>query len=200
MSFSNKGKVWHKSNFPAYLNGLKDSLTWADSVTVHHTWNPDLAMRPNGILGNHIENLYDWYSRKLGWSAGPHFFVDRDEVFGLTPPTGRGVHAISFNRNSIAVEMLGNFDKDDPRSGRGLEVVRMSAFVVASILKAMGRPANSQTIHFHRDDPRSSKTCPGTLIDKEWFIGLVREEMKPKACGLWCRVIESLKQIFHRNA
>ena len=29
------------------------------------------------------------------------------------------------------------------------------------------------TVKFHRDDPRTSKSCPGTKVSKEWFLNLV---------------------------
>ena len=177
MSFSNVGKVWDIEGFIAYLNALP-ALTWADSVTVHHTGTPDLSQRPKGWTIQHMRNLADYYGNKLKWSAGPHLFTDEDQIFGLSPLTRRGVHAVSFNAKSIGLEMLGNYDREDPDGERGKQVLRTSILAVAAILAKLGKPATSDTIHFHRDDPRTLKTCPGTNIDKGWFIDEVSKAME----------------------
>lgn len=173
MSFANVGKRWSVAGLAEYL-ATQTRPSWARSVTIHHCWAPSLAQRPNGFSASNLENLRDYYRNTLGWSRGPHFFTDEDDVYGMTPPGTKGTHAVSFNSNSIGFEMLGNYDSEDPKSGRGLAVCLNTAAAARATLDWLGLPVNSDTVKFHRDDPRTSKTCPGTKVAKDWFVELVR--------------------------
>lgn len=172
MSFSSVGRVWDTESFVDYVEDLP-SLGWASSVTVHHTAFPDLSMRPQGWKIQHMRNLAHYYGKERKWSAGPHLFTDEDQIFGMTPLTERGVHAVSFNRSSIGIEMLGNFNHEDPDSGRGKQVVAVTVAAVAILLKKLGLPANEKTVLFHRDDPKTKKSCPGSRISKGGFVDAV---------------------------
>ena len=176
MGYELEGKQWKCDEFEKYITSIKDTLGWADSVTIHHMAFPDLGMRPDGLTLQHMRNLRSYYENELGWSAGPHLFVDDHYISGMSGLHRRGVHAVSFNANSIGIEMLGSYDKgdNDPFNGRGYLVLNRTAKAVAILLKAMGLKATKDTIHFHRDDPRTSKTCPGTAIEKDWFVSLVK--------------------------
>ncbi|MFZ4600516.1 MAG: N-acetylmuramoyl-L-alanine amidase, partial [Terrimicrobiaceae bacterium] len=80
-------------------------------------------------------------------------------------------HAVSFNRNGIGIEMLGDYDSEDPWSGRGLQVLRTTAHVVRSLMAVLN--VGKEAVRFHRDDPKTSKTCPGKLIEKGKFLELL---------------------------
>lgn len=176
MSFANVGKRWSTSSFPAYLAGIKRP-SWATSVTLHYTAGPSLAQRPNGFTAQHIENIKSYYQTKYGWNRGPHFFTDDDDIFGMTPPWIQGIHAASFNSTSIGTEALGLYDKgcEDPKSGRGLAVWQTTASAQRAILDWLGLPVNKTTVKFHRFDPKTTKTCPGTLVDHDWVIDLIQK-------------------------
>ena len=178
MSYSNVGKRWTVSSFEEYLTTIPRP-SFAKAVCIHHCWAPSLAQRPNGFLGDHLRSLESFY-RSKGWYAGPHGFTDEDEIHGMSPFTARGVHAVSFNRNSIGYEMLGNYDVEDPTTGRGFAVCQTTALVARATLQWLGLPIDDKTVLFHRDDPRTSKTCPGTKVKKDWFIDLVRD-LEPAA-------------------
>jgi hypothetical protein len=171
MGFELVGKVFDIPNFEEYLTTV--DMSWADSVCVHHTASPSLAQRPEGWKIEHIFNLEDYYSNQLGWSSGPHLFTDEESIFAMSSLWRRGVHSVSFNHRSIGVECLGNYDDEDPKSGRGLACMRNTAMTVGLILDAMGLPANEETVLFHRDDPSTNKTCPGRKVDKDWFLSLI---------------------------
>jgi len=175
MGFEIVGQAWDVEAFEGYISDI--SLGWADSVTIHHTASPSLAQRPDGWKLQHMRNIAHYYQKKLGWSAGPHLFTDEDEVYGMSSLWRRGIHARSFNSNSIGVEMLGNYDSESPSSGRGLDVIETTAQVVAALLTRMKLLATDKTILFHRDDPKTSKTCPGSLINKSWFVSKVQGYM-----------------------
>lgn len=174
MSFSAVGEVYDIDSFRQSLSVTKPPA-WAKSVTVHHTAAPSLAQRPRGWKIQHMRNLAHFYGKEKRWSAGPHLFTDEDQVFGLTPLHEKGVHARSFNDSSIGIEMLGNFDVEDPTEDRGAAVLTMTAKVVDALLEWLGLPVTDESILFHRDDPRTSKTCPGTRVDKKLFLQTVKK-------------------------
>jgi hypothetical protein len=171
------GRPFQRGEFPRYLLGITPgAMKWSPSlVVVHHCAAPSLAQRPDGFTGVHMRNLRDYYNDEMGWSAGPHFFVDEDQVWGFSPVTHRGVHAKSFNGAGIGLEMLGNYDSEDPRSGRGREVVDLTAWAVACLLRRFNLDLSA--VRFHRDDPKTTKTCPGRKIDKAWFLSIVESHL-----------------------
>ena len=165
------GKSFGIEQFARYVAQLDLSAWKPELIVVHHTSAPSLAQRPNGIESKHIPNLRDFYERK-GWSAGPHLFIDGDQIWAFSPMTRRGVHAVSFNRNSWGIEMLGDYDSEDPLTGRGAKVLKMTALAIRVMLVKMGKSADA--IRFHRDDPKTNKTCPGKKIEKGAFIQMVK--------------------------
>lgn len=167
-------KILNKAYFPDEFTSYLQTLKWPSwkpsLVVIHHCAAPSLAQRPNGFLSQHMLNLQDFYESK-GWSAGPHLFTDDDQIWTFSPMTSRGVHAVSFNATGIGIEMLGDYDSEDPWSGRGLAVLTTTAKAAKAILARLGlTPA---AIRFHRDDPKTSKTCPGKKIRKEQFLELM---------------------------
>lgn len=174
MSYSAVGKVWDPKSFDEYVEENRESMGWASGVTVHHTAVPDMRQRPRGFKVQHMHNLAHFYGEELGWSAGPHLFVDEDQIFGLSPLSAPGTHARSFNRTHIGIEVLGNYDIENPVAGRGLSCWRTAAAAVAALLD--GLHLSESSVNFHRDDPKTSKTCPGKLVTKPWFLRLVEEE------------------------
>lgn len=182
MSYSNAGRVWSGDSFRTYIRKLgAKRLAWCKGVCVHHTAYPHLAMRPNGWSPKLIENLKHYYSKKKKWSAGPHAFTDKDEIWGMSPFTAPGTHARRFNATHIGFEVLGDYNyKDDPHGGRGLECFKMAAIGCYAILEVKGLQATPATVQFHRDNGVTKKTCPGRKVTKSWFLDLVREVASDK--------------------
>lgn len=172
MSYANVGKVWTIESFRQYLSGLKKP-SYIKSITIHHTGAPSLAQRKSGLLIQHIHNIQNYYE-SLGWNRGPHLFIDEDQIFGMTPLHVPGIHAVSFNRTSVGIEILGDYDCEDPLSGRGLSCMKNAAAVVKALAEWLDIPINETTLKFHRDDPKTTKTCPGKKVKKDWFISLVK--------------------------
>lgn len=179
MGFENVGKVWTPASLEEYLS-TRTPPAWATSITMHHTAEPSLAQRPNGLTLQHIRNIQDFYQRPKskggqGWNTGPHLFIDEDEVFGMCDFKVKGIHAASFNSSSIGIEVLGYYDKnrEDPLSGRGLRCWTNAAATARVLLDWLGLKKSAKTVLFHRDDPLTKKTCPGTAVDKDWFIKLI---------------------------
>ncbi len=162
MSFSNVGKTW-----PAYI-ALARKPAWVRGVTLHHTGAPSLTQRPNGLTAQHIENISNYYKDK-GWRSGPHFFVDDFNVWGMTPPSVKGTHARSFNGTHIGIEVLGDYDSEPYKSGRGLTAWKNCKRLVDAILLEWG--LGWDNVNCHRDDPLTTKTCPGKPT-VAWLRGL----------------------------
>ena len=195
MSYSETGTVYDPKSFADHIAKL--DLSWAKSITIHHTGAPDLSQRPKGWTIQHMRNLENYYAKEMKWKAGPHLFTDEDQTFGLSPLTSPGTHAKSFNSTSIGIEMLGNYDHEDPMAGRGFEVLNNTAVITAALLMKMKLPANNLTILFHREDPLTTKTCPGRKIDKAFFMNLVKAKMvidtTPPAPAMPALTLESLE-------
>ncbi len=165
------GQAFTIPQFKEYLSKLKDWKWSPKGVTLHHTAAPSLAQRPSGFLAQHMRNLAHYYGNELGWKAGPHLFVDEDQIWVFSPLTSPGTHAKSFNGTHIGIEVLGDYDSEDPTSGRGLKCWQMAMQATKEILD--NRSLKSSSWNFHRDDPKTSKTCPGKRVTKEFLSGLL---------------------------
>lgn len=141
-------------------------------LTFHHTASPNLQQRPNGLTDQHMVNIKNYYSGNLNWSSGPHFFVDDHRLMLMTPINERGIHAKSFNRNRLGLEVLGDYDYESPKYGRGL-VAWDNAALTYKLLKNQFVQIND--FNFHRNDPKTSKTCPGKLVDYEFIQNLLKD-------------------------
>lgn len=173
MSFANCGMSWDRAGLRAYLVALQRPA-WCKGVTFHHTATPNLYMRPFGWSAQLVRYMKEGYQAK-GWNRGPHFYPDDKEVWGLTPPSEAGIHAVAFNRTHIGIEVLGDYDgRDDAKSGRGLRCWQNAFWTAAEVLDWIGLEPSTQTINFHRDDHNTSKSCPGKTISREWVIAGVK--------------------------
>jgi len=185
MAFENVGKVWTPASLAEHLES-RTIPSWIDSITMHHTAAPSLAQRPKGFTIQHIRNIQDYYMRPKskggagGWSTGPHLFIDEDEIFGMCDFRHKGIHAVSFNGRSLGIEVLGNYDIEDPGSGRGKACWENAAATVRVLLDWLKIDKSSSTILFHRDDPQTTKKCPGTRVEKKWFLDLIPDRVEEK--------------------
>ncbi|MBM3456919.1 MAG: N-acetylmuramoyl-L-alanine amidase [Armatimonadetes bacterium] len=158
------GRRFTVAGFEEYLEGVEFGEFKPRFVTLHHTGIPSLAQRPSGFSETHLRNMLHYYQNQLGWSGAPHVFVDdrADGIIVFQRLDERGVHARSFNRESWGVEMLGNYDVESFREGRGELVRSLTIKTVAAMCRKLG--VGAQTLRFHRDDPKTKKTCPGNRV------------------------------------
>lgn len=182
MSYNNVGKVWTPESFGEYLKTLKRP-DWCKRICLHHTSAPSLSQRPKGFTAQHLQNLKSFY-QGLGWAKGPHFFTDDDQIWGMTPPTIKGIHSVGWNSTAIGIEALGDYDNEDPKSGRGFEVWKTTARATAILLDWLKLPVNKDSITLHRLDKHTSKTCPGSKFDYDWFVSLTKDEYESMIYGL----------------
>ena len=172
------GKRMTRAEFASYLKTLQyNSGFKPEFVTLHHTAAPSLAQRPTGFSDQHLKNLLDYYQNQLGWNGAPHVFIDdqADGIIVFQRMDRRGVHAVSFNKNSWGVEMLGDFDSESFSTGRGA-TVRKNALEALKIM-CSALKVSPDTIKFHRDDPKTTKTCPGRNVTKSDIVNGVKALM-----------------------
>ena len=175
MGFQNVGKVWTPVSLAEQLS-LTNASDWCSKITFHHTAIPSLAQRPLGFKLEHLQNLQHYYQTELHWSAGPHLFVDEEHLWGMTPFDQCGVHAKAFNRVAIGIEVLGDYDTEDPLVGRGLACWKNAAAAGRALLTWLGKPISEDSVTFHREDPDAHKTCPGKKVSKAWILQLMGAE------------------------
>lgn len=178
MSYGNVGKSWKLDKFKDYLATIQPPA-WVKAVVLHHTAAPKLATRPDGLTDQHIRNIEDFYKNDRGWSAGPHLFIDDHRIMGMTPLTEKGVHAVSFNSTAIGIEVLGDYDDENPRSGRGLVAWENTFQATSALLAWLKLTPGPKTVLFHRDDPKTSKSCPGTKVTKDWVLAGINRLQSP---------------------
>jgi len=168
MGYENVGRVWTPAELKTHLANVEKPV-WATSITFHNTGAPSLEQRPRGFLPEHLTNLKSYY-QGLGWSSGPHLFIDEDQCWGMCDFQQHGVHAKSFNSSSIGIEVLGNYDVEAPNTGRGAQCWTTATAAGKVLLDWLGLQPSELTVKFHRDDPKTTKTCPGTKVEKAWVI------------------------------
>lgn len=173
--------------FLDYLDTIQFKAWTPRYVTMHHTGAPSLKTWRTYAHGTRkvpitdarwMANLAGYYGNELGWSAGPHFFFTPDNFCVLSLPEKRGVHAVSFNASSWGVECVGDFDSEIFTP----ELANRYAEGLACLHLALGISPdpfvfNTRGLHFHRDDPKTKKTCPGRGVDKARMIALVKQQM-----------------------
>jgi len=183
------GKCFATSReFLDYLDDIKFGAWRPRYVTMHHTGGPSLATWRTYNHGNRkvpitdaqwMKNLAAYYGNELGWSAGPHFFFTPDNFCVLSLPEKRGVHAVSFNANSWGVECVGDFDSEAFTN----DIANRYAEGLACLHLALGISPDApfqraaSGLHFHRDDPKTTKTCPGRKVDKSDMITRIKSFM-----------------------
>lgn len=179
------GRRFTPPEFEDYLSEIEFTTFQPKYVVLHHTGVPSLAQRPNGFSEQHLRNLEHYYGAPprpdgkggKGWSGAPHLFIDdRDDgIIVFQRLDRRGVHAASFNSNSWGIEMLGNYDEEPFHTGRGAAIRDLAMEALALMCKRLGVKAD--TIRFHRDDPLTTKRCPGNKVSKADVIQRVSEKM-----------------------
>lgn len=187
-SVQNVGKVFPTAEgFSNYLEGIRFGSWRPRFITLHHTGIPDLKMW-NGWQGRTsdeqwLRNLASYYGNQLGWRSAPQFFFTPKNYCVLSPPERRGTHSVAFNATSWGVEAVGDFNREP------FEGVMRDRIVegLACLHIALGSPPdfvkNVRGLHFHRDDPHTSKTCPGTKIHRGPLIDAIKDKIAAMSDG-----------------
>jgi N-acetylmuramoyl-L-alanine amidase CwlA len=175
------GKSFSPDGFDDYCHSLQ-WLAWRPQfIALHNTAVPSLAQRPKGLTKRHINNLVSYYRDEQGWKAGPHLFVDDKQIWVFTPLTVSGVHSPSWNKIALAIEMLGDYNKESFDSGRGLKVRKNAVAAMATLCAILG--LNPMGMRLHKEDPQTTHDCPGKRVRKLEFIEEVQDLMAGRHAG-----------------
>lgn len=169
------GRCLTVDQFKAHARSLVwPAATKPNVIFLHHTGIPALADWHGYPTLIAMKTYYEhqqwkdshgcWHS---GWTAGPHIFVGPDGIWLFTSLTEEGVHAGDpYNFRSIGLEMVGNYDPAPPVG----PVLASTVAALGILYQTLGLDPSG--LRFHREV--SSKTCPGTAVQKLWVVGLVK--------------------------
>ena len=170
------GRVFTPSEFVRYVEELDFPEPLPTTLFLHHTWRPtvDSWQGMDTILA-----MKAYYERQIwedeeghlheGWNAGPHLFVAPDGIWVFSDLRYDGVGVRGHNTGTRHLEMVGNYDECLP-SGAILEGTVAALGVLFDRLNL-----DPTQLAFHRDF--STKTCPGSQVQKEWIIPQIQSWM-----------------------
>jgi hypothetical protein len=169
------------------FNNANDFLKWLDEnfgdyITqhineqhTHHTWKPNHSNYPKYSTLELHKNMRNSHMNSNGWNdIAQHITIGKDGLIVLgrdirQVPVSAKTHNGTTNLHPFAYEMIGNFDKgNDILEGKQLE----SAIKISRYFYKKNKP-----VMFHRElllYGKVPKTCPGTGVDKKWFMDLVK--------------------------
>lgn len=157
--------------FKSYLRGL--NFSWRPSgMVLHNTASPTLKQWWHGgtLPAQRIKNLRSYYENDLGWSAGPHAFVDGVTIWVFTDFNVRGVHSPSWNSSRLGIEMVGDYAVEDDETGEGAKVMAMTVALFSECHAFFGWEPSNVSIKLHKEDTQTTHDCPGKKIVKSEFI------------------------------
>ena len=165
------GKSFTPAHFDAYCHSLQWTAWRPSFLVLHNTAHPSLQDRPYGFTQQHMQAFVSYYRDTLHWSAGPHLFIDDHLIWVFTSLTTPGVHSPSWNKQSLGIEMLGNYATESFTTGRGGLVRQNTISALASlcaILKII-----PTALRLHKEDPLTTHNCPGKNVIKTNIITAV---------------------------
>jgi len=167
------GRCLTIEQFVKHVEGLTFPKGMPNRIFLHHTWRPtrETWAGIKTIMG--MKAYYEkqrWYDEQgrlhEGWTAAPHVFVADDGIWLFSDLNYDGVGVAGHNRDSLHVEMVGDFDVSLPDGPTWTNTVA----VLGALCERINLPATQ--FNFHRD--YSTKTCPGKLVTKNWVIPQVQ--------------------------
>ena len=175
------GTNYSPDEFDTYCHGLQWTAWRPSFVVVHNTAIPSLAQRPKGFTKTHILNLERFYRDEQRWKAGPHLFIDDRQLWVFTPLTVSGTHSPSWNKTSLGIEMLGDYEKEGFDNGRGRKVRDHTVAALATLCAILG--IDPATIRIHREDPLTTHACPGKNVRRLELIQEVQDLLIARHAG-----------------
>jgi hypothetical protein len=159
-----------------YIRGLSYSSWRPSNFVVHNTASPTLYQWWHSVPpAERMVNLQNYYENGMGWSAGPHFFIDGKSWWCMTPPNVKGVHSPSWNGTMLGFEHVGDYATESATEGLGADVQRMGHELSAVCCEFFGW--NPELLKFHYEDPNTDHACPGKNMSKPTYISCVQQVM-----------------------
>jgi hypothetical protein len=165
-AFETVSRSFTPAEFREYVSSLSFSSWKPEFIVLHHTGTPITLAQWHIVPGEkRIQQLASYWGEQLHWSGGPHLIVDDRLIWVVNPLTKPGVHSPSWNKVSIGIEMVGDYDSeplDDNVRNNTLQAI-------ATLHAALGLKAD--TLRFHREDPKArQQDCPGKNVVKEDLV------------------------------
>jgi hypothetical protein len=166
------------AEFVSYLHTLNFSNWRPSGIVQHNTASPTLEQWWHGGTSpeQRMRNLKAYY-QSLGWSAGPHAFVDGVSIWVMTDFNVKGVHSPSWNGTRLGIEMVGDYDKEDDETGPGKKVLDLTTALFGECCSFFGWEPNNSIIKQHKEDPNTTHACPGKKVVKSEFVADVSQYM-----------------------
>ena len=142
---------------------------------IHHTWKPT-HRDFNGK--NHLalqQGMRNYHINTNGWGdIGHHLALMPDGKWVTGRPFNKTPASIKeWNTGALAVEMVGNFDKEGTgalnSSGYDILEGKQKENILA-LIQYYGQRFGYDGVKFHREGPRVTKTCPGNSLNKAVMI------------------------------
>lgn len=200
--FAYIGKALSVSEFADYVRPYNFGSIPPDYIILHHTAIPStLAARyPSGAVWDaneaglsadqvktkrvrQLDRVRNYYRDTLGWSAGPHLWIDERFVYLFTPMYDVGIHAKQGNsyrdssrrlHYSIGIEVVGYYEKVVWPTAVAQNVAQAVA-ILAKRLRTFGyvdKPwAGGISAHRHYGKP----ACPGAKITPSYYMPILRK-------------------------
>jgi len=164
--------------FVQYLHTLNFTAWKPSGMVLHNTASPTLEQYWNSVPpAERMENLKDYYENDMGWSAGPHAFVDGVSIWVFTDFNVKGVHSPSWNGTRLGIELVGDYDVESDETGMGLNVMELTVALFGECHSFFGWEPSVNSIRLHKEDPATDHDCPGKNVVKSEFLDDVTEYM-----------------------
>ena len=102
--------------------------------------------------------LRGWHDTGYHFIIGNGIFTKNGAIFSARPTKYVGAHALGYNKNSIGVCLIGNFDYCVPTFKQYRSLIRLLSF-----LKEKYHIPNDHILG-HRETAECTKTCPGVFV------------------------------------
>jgi N-acetylmuramoyl-L-alanine amidase len=114
-----------------------------------------------------VENILDYWKRKLGWShVGYHHLIRPDGSVADLQPIELPTNGVAgYNYKSIHISYIGGVDKNNVPIDNRTEEQKQAQIVLLKKYHAMFPDA---VIQGHRDFPNVKKACPSFDV-KQWL-------------------------------
>jgi hypothetical protein len=212
--FAYIGRGLTADEFRLYVQGYHFGTTPPDYIVLHHTAIPSAtwARYPSGAVWDageagmgsqqiyakrlrQLGQLRTYYRDSLGWTRGPHLFIDERYIWLMTPLYDVGIHAAQGNsyrdssgklHYSVGIEVVGFYERVrwPPQVAAN---VRAAVHALHDTLKNFDyidkKWSGGISSHRNYNKPR----CPGAAIVPSYYIPVLRgigDGERPEHVGL----------------
>jgi Bacterial SH3 domain/N-acetylmuramoyl-L-alanine amidase len=166
----------------SYIRSLTYTSWRPSNFVIHNTASPTLYQYWHSVPpAQRMENLRHYYENEMGWSAGPHCFIDGKSWWIFTPFNVKGVHSPSWNGTMLGFECVGDYAKESDETSNmpaypgGADVMKMAHALSSEVCSFFGW--DPERLKFHKEDPATDHDCPGKNMVKSEFIDDVCQYM-----------------------